>query len=97
MAISNSDLNIDEFNPNKGTIKVSIAGKKEESYYITIDINKKNLLHNCHDFQTRRAQNKKFCKHIAKLFLLLKEKNEKDAEYFLNQIAENINDWDFSD
>ena len=95
--ISNSALSIDVFNPNKGIIKARIAGTKEDSYDIIIDINKKFIHHNCHDFKTRKSQERKFCKHIVKLFLVLKDTNEKDTEHFLNEIAENVNNWDFSD
>ena len=38
--VSNAALSIDNFNRKDGMIKVSIAGKKEDSYYIEIDINK---------------------------------------------------------
>jgi hypothetical protein len=95
--VSNAALSINEVNPTNGTIKANIAGKKEDSYLIVVDVNKKLLIHNCHDFQERRAQNKKFCKHIVKLFLILKEQDEKTAVFFLNQIAENVNEWAFSD
>ena len=57
--------------------------------------NEKILKHDCHDFQTKRAQNKKFCKHLAKLFLLLKEKDEKRATLFLENITKDVNKWDF--
>ncbi len=97
VTVSNSALSIDNLDPNNGIIKVTVAGTKEETYYIDIDINKKILKHNCHDFQARRAENKKFCKHLVKLFLVLKEKNEKDGVFFLNAIAETINEWNFSD
>ncbi|MFX1554002.1 MAG: hypothetical protein ACFFBV_08750 [Promethearchaeota archaeon] len=85
-----------EYDLEKGTVKAKVAGSKEESYIIEIDINSKFLRHDCHDFETRRAENKKFCKHLAKLFLLIKEENENIAEFFLNELAENIDNWDFS-
>jgi len=94
-AISNSSYNLNKIDTKKGIIKSKVAGSKEESYIIEIDTNSKFIRHNCHDFETRRATNKKFCKHLIKLFLLLKDKNEDIAVYFLNKIAENIDDWDF--
>ncbi len=94
-AISNSSYKLNEVDTKKGIIKSKVAGSKEESYLIEIDITNKFIRHDCHDFETRRATSKKFCKHLIKLFLLLKDKNEDIAVYFLNKILENIDDWDF--
>jgi len=94
-AISNSSYQLNEIDTKKGIIKSKVAGSKGESYVIEIDTNSKFIRHNCHDFETRRASNKKFCKHLIKLFLLLKDKNEDIACYFLNKIVENIDNWDF--
>ncbi len=95
-SISNNAFDLIEFNLSKGIIKANVLGSKEESYIIEIDINNKTIRHNCHDFETRRAENKKFCKHIAKLFLLLKEKNSNTTEIFLKKIAANIDKWEFT-
>jgi len=86
-------LNVDK---EKGLLEAKIKGTKEERYIIIINIKKKALIHNCHDFETRRAKNKKFCKHLIKLFLTLKRENEELALYFLKPIINQINDWDFS-
>ncbi len=96
VTISEEDFHITEFDFEKGSIKAKVAGSKMEQYIIKINIKNEKLIHNCHDFQTRRSENKKFCKHIAKLFLLLKEKDEESAINFLNEIAENINNWEFT-
>lgn len=95
VSVSEKDFAIKEFNFEKGNIKAEYTGSKKESYIIEINTNNKILNHNCHDFQTRRLENKKFCKHLAKLFLLLKEKDEGSATHFLSEIAENINKWEF--
>ncbi len=95
VSISEQDFKINEFNFEKGSIKSEYMGSKKEPYVIDINTNNQKLIHNCHDFQTRRSQNKKFCKHLAKLFLLLREKDEKSATNFLREIAENINKWEF--
>ncbi|MFX1411792.1 MAG: hypothetical protein ACFFA6_15710 [Promethearchaeota archaeon] len=95
-SVSNTAFDIIEFDPTKGRIKAKVSGLKEESYHIKIDIYNKTLQHNCHDFETRRAENKKFCKHLTKLFLLLKEKNPNSAETFLKEIASNIDKWEFT-
>ncbi len=96
VSISDAAFEELEYDSTKGIIKSKVKGSKEEPYIIEINTNNKTLTHNCHDFETRRADNKKFCKHITKLFLLLKNKNKNTAEFFLNNIAENIDKWDFS-
>ncbi len=96
VTISDAAFELLEYDCSKGLIKSKVAGTKEESYIIEIDINKKILHHNCHDFEERRAENKKFCKHITKLFLLLKEKNNSSAEFFLNELAKEIDKWEFT-
>ena len=95
-SISNNAYDLIEFNPSKGIITANVLGSKEESYIIEIDTNNRIIRHNCHDFETRRAENKKFCKHIAKLFLLLKEKNSNNTEIFLYNIATDIDKWEFT-
>lgn len=94
--VSNDAFKINALDFDKGLIKAEVAGSKKEYYLIEIDTKSKILYHNCNDFEKRRAENKKFCKHIARLFLLLKEKNERNIIVFLNKIAEDINDWEFS-
>jgi len=94
--LSDKAFKINSLDFDKGLIKAEVVGSKKEYYLIEIDAENKILYHDCYDFETRRAENKKFCKHLAKLFLLLKEKNERNIVVFLNKIAENINDWKFS-
>ena len=94
--ISDKDFDVQELDKKKGMIKSSVAGSKENSYYIEIDLKEKLLKHNCHDFETRRSKNKQFCKHLVRLFLLLKEKNEQTAEFFLKELAKNVEEWEFS-
>ncbi|MFX0035263.1 MAG: DUF2240 family protein [Candidatus Hermodarchaeota archaeon] len=85
-----------EYNSEKGILKSKVLGSKKESYIIELDLNKKIFYHNCHDYESRRAENKKFCKHITKLFLLLRENDEKSAEILLKNLAEDIDKWDFT-
>jgi len=93
--VSDSAITINTFDPHGNTIKAEVKGSQKIPYTIEISTNEKVLKHDCHDFQTKRAPNKKFCKHLAKLFLLLKEKDEKEATLFLENIAKDINKWDF--
>ena len=76
-------------------IKAEVQGSQKIPYNIDINISEKVIKHNCHDFRTKRAVNKKFCKHLAKLFLLLKIKNADLASYFLESITRDINNWNF--
>lgn len=94
--ISDNALNIIDFNPEDGIIETEIKGSKEEKYLIKISINDRELYHNCHDYKNNRAKNKKFCKHLAKLFLYLKKKDEKSAISFLQGISKDSDDWTFS-
>jgi hypothetical protein len=95
VTVSDSAFNIIKFDPKSKIIKAEVKGSSDAPYHIEISINDKFIKHNCHDFQTNRAKNKKFCKHLAKLFLLLKKKNEKSASFFLERITSEINNWDF--
>ncbi|TFG05068.1 MAG: hypothetical protein EU539_09815 [Promethearchaeota archaeon] len=95
VTVSDSDINIIQLNFEQGIIKSEIIGSKKDPYIIEINLKNKILTHNCHDYQSRRAENKKFCKHLAKLFLFLKEKNGSATLKILRKMAEKINEWDF--
>ena len=95
VSISEQDFKL-SISEQEGSIKAEYMGSKKEPYIIEINIKNKQIFHNCQDFQTRRSENKKFCKHLAKLFLILKEKDEESATNFLSEIAENINKWEFT-
>ncbi|MBD3197466.1 MAG: hypothetical protein GF317_20605 [Candidatus Lokiarchaeota archaeon] len=97
VTVSDSAFNLKTIDKKEGKIEAEVAGSKEDPYYIKISKNNKILSHNCHDFVSRRAPDKKFCKHLAKLFLLLKEKEESFSIKFLNYIANYINEWEFGD
>ncbi len=94
VGISSSKFDVIDF--NKGAIAANVIGTKDESYLISINAKDKILKHNCHDFEARRSSEKKFCKHIVKLFFLLKEENQEQTEQFLSEIGENIDDWNFT-
>ncbi|MFX1588814.1 MAG: hypothetical protein ACFFC1_11705 [Promethearchaeota archaeon] len=97
VGVSESAFSLKKVDLNEGLILGNVVGSKEEPYLIKINVNEKELKHNCHDFQTRRAKEKKFCKHLIRLFLLLKEKDQKVAVSFLKKISNNIEKWEFSD
>ncbi|MFW9949371.1 MAG: hypothetical protein ACFFKA_04530 [Candidatus Thorarchaeota archaeon] len=95
-AISDDTFEITTFSPKESKIVANVKGSKEIPYHIIIDINNKVISHNCNDFETKRAQNYKFCKHLAKLFLLLKKENEDWVNQVLEKIINNIEEWSFS-
>ena len=76
-------------------IKAEVQGSQKIPYNIDINISEKVIKHNCHDFRTKRAVNKKFCKHLAKLFLMVKIKDADLASYLLESITKDINNWNF--
>ncbi|MFW9880368.1 MAG: hypothetical protein ACFFG0_45425 [Candidatus Thorarchaeota archaeon] len=96
VSVSDAAFELLTYDTNQGILNSKVKGSKEESYVIEIDTNKKILFHNCLDFRKNRANDKKFCKHITKLFLMLREKDEDIAEFFLRDLAKNIDKWDFS-
>ncbi|MFX0031189.1 MAG: hypothetical protein ACFE8E_01140 [Candidatus Hodarchaeota archaeon] len=95
VSISESAFSFRIINLDKGLIDATVKGSKEEAYILKIDLNKKKLKHNCHDFQTRKSVEKKFCKHLVRLFLLLKEKDENLTASFLKRIADEIEEIEF--
>ncbi len=97
VSVSEDAFHIQTVDIDKGIIKAKVAGSKKESYIIQIDMNNKTLKHDCHDFVNRRSKNKKFCKHLTRFFLILKDKNEALAIKILNTIAGSIPDWDFTE
>jgi len=95
VAESDSAYKFNTFDSKQKIIKAEVQGSQKIPYNIDINISEKVIKHNCLDFQTKRAENKKFCKHLAKLFLLLKIKNADLATYFLESITKDINNWKF--
>jgi len=93
--VSDSAITFSAIEPQNKIIKAEVQGSRKIPYIIEISPIEKVLKHDCHDFETKRAQNKKFCKHLAKLFLLLKEKDEKGATMLLENITKDINKWEF--
>lgn len=97
VTVSDGSFNIVNLDLEEGKVEAEVAGSKEEPYVIRIDSDKKVLKHNCHDFRERRAPDKKFCKHLVKLFFLLNEQKGEDVTgELLNQIADSINEWEFT-
>lgn len=96
VSINNDAVNILDVNFDNGQIKAEILGTKEKPYKVDIDSKKMVIIHDCHDFVTRKSKENKFCKHLVKLFLNLKETDEESALDFLEKMVQNINKWEFS-
>ncbi len=88
-SVSNNCIRILKTNKEIGLIEAEIQGNKIVPYKLTIDISKKNsfdvITHNCPDFLSRKKPNNKFCKHIAKFFLIL---NHQDHEFAIRLLTE---------
>ncbi len=96
ISVTDDSFDIKRFDFNEGIIIAKVKGSQKQTYNIGIDINKKELFHDCHDFISKRAKNKQFCKHLTKLFLVLKERDEDSVIGFLKEIALYIDDWSFT-
>ncbi len=83
-------------NFNRGLITAQVIGSNESPYKIEINVNKKKISHNCHDFATRRRNLKKFCKHLVKLFLILRADYESELEDLLKKVRNDIDLWEFT-
>ncbi len=94
--ISKDSFTFREINFNEGIIKGEVSGSKEEPYKFEIDLKNKKITHNCHDFMTHKSKQKMFCKHLLKLFLILKTKNELKVSEILKSIIEDLKNWEFS-
>ncbi|RLE79726.1 MAG: hypothetical protein DRJ51_07215 [Thermoprotei archaeon] len=64
---------------------------KIRAYKIVIDLNEKAIVHDCADWQ-KLVESKRFCKHLAKLFLSLPQER---ATKLLETIISELDDWDF--
>jgi hypothetical protein len=95
ISVTDDAFDITRFDFNEGIIEAKVKGSQKEAYCISIDITKKEIVHDCHDFVTKRAKNKQFCKHLTKLFLVLKERDEDSVISFLKEVALDIDIWSF--
>lgn len=94
ISVPTDSIKITQQDIENGVIEAKISGTDE--YKLIIDIKSKTLVHDCQDFISKRIKNKKLCKHVVKLFLMIKDENEPLSTKILKDIVENINNWDFS-
>ncbi|MFW9819307.1 MAG: hypothetical protein ACFFE5_06830, partial [Candidatus Thorarchaeota archaeon] len=87
--VSNNCIKILKTDKDIGLIEAEIQGNTIIPYKLIIDLSKKNLYdiiqHDCPDFLARKKPNNKFCKHIAKFFLILKDL---DSQFALKLLTE---------
>lgn len=95
VSVSRESFEFQQCDLEKGVIKATIKGSKEEPYNIEINRNKKVIKHDCHDYKERRKPNKRFCKHLAKLFLILRGRNEELTVQLLQNLSETVDQWRF--
>jgi uncharacterized protein YecE (DUF72 family) len=62
-----------------------------KEYQVVVDLDHKTVAHDCPDW-TRESKDRRFCKHVARLFLALE--NDK-ATAVLEQISKQGKDWEF--
>lgn len=85
-SIPDKRIRIFRIDKEKGIIEAEIQGNKLIPYKLNINISLINtsrfIDHDCPDYLARKKQNNKFCKHIVKLFYILKNQ-EYDFAYSL--------------
>ncbi len=70
----------------------------EENYKLIIDYKNKIIKHNCGNFIQKRMRNKKFCKHLTKIFIdLLNQKDKTYVKNLLNSIYLSLDKWEFKE
>lgn len=77
-------------------IKASFKGSKDD-YKLIINFDEKVIRHNCEDFIRNRMRNKKFCKHLTKIFIIINQKDKTYAIRLLNQIYLSLDKWEFKE
>ena len=79
-------------------IDACIKGSNKD-YQLLVDFNEQKILHYCHDFiQNKKSNSKRFCKHITKVFINIRdERGDQFVEFLLNQLYRNLDKWVFED
>ncbi len=84
LEIPNSDLTFEEVAPR-------LVRAKIKEYSVIIDLDGRVILHDCTDW-VKYTHEKRFCKHIGKIFLCLPEA---EAEQILKEISSRKDSWQF--
>lgn len=80
---------------NSETIISVIAGS-EQNYNLFIDLKNRIIKHDCPNYINERMKSKRFCKHITKAFLYIKEKSgEQYTTNILRSMYIHLDKWEF--
>ncbi len=91
------DVIVTQLEVRDDIIEASFQGS-EGDYRLLIDYKNKVIKHNCRDFIHNRMRIKKFCKHLTKVFIDLKEQNTQSyVKNLLNSIYLCLDRWEFKE
>ena len=80
---------------NHETIISVIAGSGQD-YNLSIDLKNRIIKHDCPNYINKRKRSKKFCKHITKVFLDIKEEfGEQYTTNILRSMYIHLDKWEF--
>lgn len=90
------DVEIKELNISKDNKIDACFRSSSVEYQLLIDFKEKRIKHNCFNFLNNRLYNKRFCKHITKIFIEIRvQKGDEFAKYLLDQVYTNLDEWVF--
>jgi hypothetical protein len=89
-ALSDSQIHLKRLSSEEGLLICEIAGDKNgnKALRIRIDPEARTVTHRCEEFQQVNLYTKKFCSHLAKLCLFLKEEHPRELLSFLKDISQ---------
>ena len=94
-SISNDCVRIIKLDKETGFIEAEIQGNQLIPYKLNFSISQKTIYeaiyHDCPDYLARKKQNNKFCKHIVKLFYVLRNQDYSFALNLLKELDSKIN------
>ena len=87
-----------EFTLSKDTQIVACIKGSSGDYKLIIDFTNKKIKHDCYDFNQNKKSSKRFCKHITKVFITIRDdKGDQIADSLLKRIYNNLDEWEFND
>ena len=96
VSLKEEDYHISKYATNNQAIRAIIHRLGKEPYFIFINLHKKAISHDCGRFNELKGRNsRQFCKHLIKLFLILKEKNPIQAFSILKYIYRHCEEFTF--
>jgi len=87
-----------EFTLSKDTQIVACIKGSSGDYKLLIDFTHQKIEHDCYDFIQNKKNSKRFCKHITKVFIAIRDdKGDQVAESLLKEIYNNLDEWEFKE